>query len=161
MTYIHYGDTKFDYDLFDRIRNRNESCGVLGIKPLGGLWATPKEASYIDWKKWCLSNEFNCDRLAYYFEFNLTQNAKIFHIANADDVYELVSLGCCDLQPASYRYLNPTSEIPPVEKIDFEMLVKLGYDGFELHMNQNLYWAMYGWDCDTLLIFNPDVIIEC
>lgn len=42
------------------------------------------------------------------------------------------------------------------------------YDGIELHISEEttdldkydeLYFALYGWDCDSILIMNPDVVI--
>ena len=45
--------------------------------------------------------------------------------------------------------------------IDFESLSK-SYDAIELHLSDsedNLYMMLYGWDCDSILIMNPDVIV--
>ena len=55
--------------------------------------------------------------------------------------------------------------------IDFEELAK-EYDGImvwmyrskdidkETRMFDGMYYRMYGWDVDTLVVFNPDVIEE-
>lgn len=50
--------------------------------------------------------------------------------------------------------------------IDFEALMK-DYDAVEVHLSEDstcgyddgLYWKMYAWDCDSILIMNPDVVI--
>ncbi len=50
--------------------------------------------------------------------------------------------------------------------LDFEELSK-SYDGIELHLSEEetedifngLYWKLYGWDCDSILIFNKDIIV--
>jgi hypothetical protein len=37
----------------------------------------------------------------------------------------------------------------------------MGYDGIEIEINSvDIYFDMYGWDVDSILIFNPDIIIE-
>lgn len=154
MKYIHYGDVHFDYDLFDRVRNFS------GNKPMGGLWATPKEPKYIDWKEWCEGNDFNVDRLKYSFEFELSPDAKVFNMSSGNDIYRLHDeLNCCEYDNWDWYYYQ-FSKFPPVEKIDFEMMIRLGYDAFMLWMDPDLYWSMYGWDCDSLLIFNPDCVVE-
>lgn len=44
--------------------------------------------------------------------------------------------------------------------LDFEKLRELGIDAIELHLIENpeLYWTLYTWDCDSVLVMNPDVI---
>lgn len=65
------------------------------------------------------------------------------------------------------------SEMPVVEKsliygiacIDFERMLNDGIDAIELNLidkgrfNHNLNFALYGWDCDSILIMNPKIIL--
>ena len=46
--------------------------------------------------------------------------------------------------------------------IDFEKLAEQGWDAVEVKISNDmrLYWALYGWDCDSILIMNPDVVVE-
>lgn len=54
-----------------------------------------------------------------------------------------------------------------VESRNFEELAK-EYDGIEVLMSEEdnldlaigegLYWELYGWDCDSLLVFNKDIV---
>jgi hypothetical protein len=54
-------------------------------------------------------------------------------------------------------------------QLDFEKLLERGIDAIELHLSEEdvsnltvvegLYWSLYGWDCDSILIMNPDVIV--
>lgn len=50
---------------------------------------------------------------------------------------------------------------------DFEKAYYLGIDAIELHLSEDespdgmngLYWLLYGWDCDSILILNPKIVI--
>ena len=45
--------------------------------------------------------------------------------------------------------------------LDFEQLLKNGIDAVQLSLfigNYELYYKLYGWDCDSILIMNPDII---
>jgi len=140
MKYIHYGHDKFDKNLFKEIKNRK-----MFVKPSGGLWASNNNYE-ISWKKWCINEGFKTDSLKLFFEFKLSQNSKILIIDNADKLYKL----------------------PKIKKtfvwsifIDFEKLKK-DYDAIEVFISKDhdrLYWDLYGWDCDSILIMNKDIII--
>ena len=62
------------------------------------------------------------------------------------------------------------SKVPQVKKSifngsflpDFEKLLSDGVDAIELFISDDreLYWSLYGWDCDSILIMNPDVVRE-
>lgn len=45
--------------------------------------------------------------------------------------------------------------------LDFEE-IKKEYDAIEVLISEDdqLYWDLYGWDCDSLLILNKDIIKE-
>ena len=45
--------------------------------------------------------------------------------------------------------------------LDFEKLSK-EYDAIEVFISKDeqLYWDLYGWDCDSILIMNSDIIEE-
>lgn len=87
------------------------------------------------------------------FRFILSENANVFHIYSKTDLENV------PMQINSSKLM-----ILP----DFEEMIKQGYDAMELHLSEaravneddSLYWLLYGWDCDSILIFNPDIIIE-
>ena len=151
-TYIHYGAKAFIPELFVPIQNR------YFVKPQGGLWASPVNAEY-GWKEWNTDRHYVeiIDEIS--FKFTLKEDAKIIHIYS---VYDLESL--------------PKEKMPDIPNfdsamvfLDFEALMKQGYDAIELHFSEEdrsnvdfmkgLYWSLYGWDCDSILIMNPNVIV--
>ena len=149
--YIHYGHKKFDRERFTPINN--ERCFV---KPIGGLWASPVDAEW-GWKQWCKSEKFRDCNEDNSFTFTLSEKAVVVHI----------------------RSIKNLSGLPRVENeftlntwycIDFERLLEIGIDAVELHLSEEdrrglgvcegLNWSLYGWDCDSILIMNPDVVVE-
>ena len=82
----------------------------------------------------------------------MTDKANVFHIRKAADINELPLIN----KSAFTVY------------IDFEKAVASGIDAIELHISddtgsnisQQLYYLLYGWDCDSILIMNPDIIQE-
>jgi len=145
MKYIHYGHKNFDIKKFDKIENR-----PLSVKPLGGFWGS-REDTDIGWLQWCTGNEFCMERLETSFTFTLSKNAKVLTIDNFTQLKDLP--------------LNTDSPIDvPMSwvTLDFEKLAK-EYDAIEVLLSKDwnkLYFGLYGWDCDSILIFNPSIVIE-
>ena len=142
-TYIHYGNKKFDKNLFKIPKNNSQLN-----KPNGGLWASDIE-SKLGWKNWCEAESFRkCDK-ENSFCFKLSNNANIFRINSVDDVYNM------PLQTNAFE-----SQI--IRIIDFELMIKNGIDVIEFNLSndKDLYFALYGWDCDCILVLNPEVIIQ-
>lgn len=150
--YIHYGSDSFDRNLFTPISNR------VFVKPHGGLWASPMAAEW-GWYDWCRSENFNTDRLCERFVFTLSNKAKVVHIRSVADLKKLP-----DQKLSKY----PIYVDFGWKCIDFEKLLAVGIDAVELHLSEEkptshgfmdgLYWQLYGWDCDSILIMNPDVV---
>ena len=147
--YIHYGDSAFSKAKFGPVKNRNFKW----VKPdyKSGLWASPINSKW-GWKDWCESEEFCTERLNKCFRFWLTNDAKVAHIYSVQD---LIDLG---------GYKDDMSRRYDMCYLDFEKIARK-YDAIELHLcydgehiNQDLYFALYGWDCDSLLVLNPDVV---
>ena len=54
-----------------------------------------------------------------------------------------------------------TSGISYVVHLDFEEIVRIGIDALEFTLgNGELYFPLYGWDCDSILILNKSIIIS-
>ena len=145
--YIHYGHSSFDRNLFTPIRNQEK-----WVKPSGGLWASAVD-SYFGWKDWCTREKFNTTRLKFNFRFTLSETARVLHIYTAKQLKDLprieenMDMWCC---------------------LNFEKLLADGWDAIELHLSEEclddvefcggLYWKLYGWDCDSILVMNPDIV---
>ena len=147
--YIHYGHTKFHKGCFKPIKNTE-----FWTKPNGGLWASPVDTKY-GWKDWCHSNEFRECKEDNMFKFILSENSKVLHLYSINDLKDLPICFSDKFYDTRMVYL------------DFEILSS-EYDAIELHLSEekyesfmdSLYYKLYGWDCDSILIMNPDIICE-
>lgn len=139
--YIHYGSKHFNKNLFKKIKN------IPFVKPEGGLWASNIKAKY-GWKEWTQDNNYGTDKYREdnCFKFRLKNGAKILTIKNKKDLRELP------------KYKVPTFDSNLFNWLDFEKLSEQ-YDAIEVFIDK-LYWELYGWDCDSLLVLNKDVIEE-
>lgn len=137
--YVHYGSDIFIPELFKPIRNRSNWS-----KPFGGLWASPIDAPY-GWKEWNDNHECKECSDSNKFEFILKDDANVLYI---DDIFILDDLP------------KQESSILLWITLDFEKLLKDGYDAIEVCISTDfgLYDKLYGWDCDSILIMNPDII---
>lgn len=145
--FIHYGAKKFDTERFKPIKNspyRN--------KPSGGFWASDIDAP-IGWKEWTERVQFRTEHYTEdnCFRFRLSENTKIITLACIENVEELPQLGYDEI--IGFR-------------LDFETIMKMGYDVIDYRLSddntcgfRNIYWCLYGWDCDSILVLNPNVII--
>lgn len=136
MKYIHYGNSKFIPDLFTPIKNipfRN--------KPSGGLWAC--EAKTNDWYVWCHNEDIFLDSLQDSFTFKLRPNTRFLLLDSEESIRNLP-------QVTGHDYV---SYYP-----DFEEISK-SYDVIVYKCNEKTYSALYGWDLDSILILNKEVII--
>lgn len=148
--YIHYGSPKFVAGLFHTITN----CDGFN-KPRGGLWASPVDAEY-SWREWVEGNNFYPERLAKSFEFKLSDSARVLELT-PENVWELPE----DEKAFMKRDRHERNALSMVYGIDFEALAR-EYDVLECSLSRypSLYWSLYGWDCDSILVMNPDVIVE-
>ena len=145
--YIHYGSANFNPSCFTQITNRDQ----LRVKPNGGLWASRVDAKH-GWRNWCEGEEFRLENLNTCFRFLITPAAKVAHLYTSKDLDRLPHRNDCSNQWEFYP--------------DFEQMVSDGWDAIELHLSSTdknwdddgLYWRLYGWDCDSILIMNPKII---
>lgn len=141
--YIHYGHKQFDKSLFVPIANRRNF-----VKPMGGLWASATDAEY-GWKDWCKGEDFRECKEENSFTFTLSDNAKVLCI---DDISITNNLPKTDDEFGLYSLCGWVC-------LDFEKL-KESYDVIDVKISgSGIYFGLYGWDCDSILVMNPDVIM--
>ena len=150
--YIHYGSPAFYPKAFVPITNFE----VMN-KPLGGLWASPVDAER-GWHDWVKDNQFYPKRLEENFTFELSQNARVLELT-PENVLHL------PLQENAADWMIERSEASPygmIMGVDFEALAR-EWDVLECSLSEypSLYWSLYGWDCDCILVLNPEVVVEC
>lgn len=146
--YVFCGSDHFDKNMFMPITNNPYPW----VKPLGGMWSSPIDSDNT-WADWCLGNGFRLERLDKHFRFVLAEGSKVLRIKSNKDLDELYSQGYkrsdFDRYPHDDMYY-----------LDFEKILADGYDAIQVTITNETYWSLYGWDCDTLLVLNPDCIIE-
>ena len=141
---------------FNPIKNQGYFC-----KPEGGLWAsTYVEKGIATYKgKVCKSEwqlftaiEFESAFRDYGVVFSLKKEAKIAHINTLNDLHKL-------LEDYKQEKINPLQN----DFLDYEKLAK-DFDGIALSKQGEIktrhsYPAnLYGWDVESLLLFNIDCI---
>ena len=148
-TYVHYGGKVFDKNKFKKIKN------IIGNKPSGGFWACPTDSEK-NWKNWCTKKHGTTSELdennAIFFK--LKDDAKIFKIHSLDD---------CNKLKEMYKTENDIfAELRFFKTINYEKMLEDGWDGVELLISSDsrLYDEMYGWDVDSILVLNPDIVLQ-
>ena len=141
--YIHYWRNNTNSFKKEKIKPIKNELNF--TKPIGGFWASNINAEY-GWKQWCDDNEFKFYNKDNAFVFTLSDNAKVLYI---NDTKILANLPMQQSIIKSWLCL------------DFEKLSEQ-YDAIEVNISKcnRLYDLLYGWDCDSILIMNPDVIQE-
>lgn len=147
-TYKHAGCSAFDMELFEPILNN-----PYFTKPHGGLWASDINSTH-SWSKWCTSEQFQCQRLEIYFLFTLSENARVCTIDSMEKFNAIAKEFAMHPQPENLGIFGAVA-------LDFEKLATQ-YDAIEVILSEDyhlLNQAFPCWDCDSLLVFNPDVVV--
>lgn len=154
VIYRHYGMKHFYKDNFIDIQNED-----LFTKPAGGLWGSRLnlDSNSTDWKRFCVREDFRLEKLNTYFDFILRDSARILTIKSIDDVIDLPRYEN-ELYNNFMKHLNCLDHMCC---LDFEKL-KEDYDAIELFISEDyrLKCAFEGWDVDSILILNKDIVKE-
>lgn len=141
------GRTSFDPEQFVKISNRD-----MWNKPTGGLWSSPRDSEN-SWVRWMTGEDWFPHDPDEWFDFHIKDDAKIMEIKSVKDVDKLPKIKGARVDLATIVY------------IDFEKMVEDGYQGMFVSLTDDwgLYMKLYGWDCDTLLVFDPSImeVVEC
>lgn len=147
------GIDTIDLNKFQKIKNSRSRN-----KPIGGLWTSPVNSEY-GWKDFVESESYKKDRyLNDCVLISLKDSAKIFKIDSNQDFKEA---------PKRSTEIGETDWYPPIKYLDFEKLAE-DYDALWLTYNgvkdlsyfdgDLLIGDLYGWDVETVLLFNLDCI---
>lgn len=148
MNYIHYGHDSFDKKyLVETIDYKHMFRRY--DKP-HGLWASPVD-SEIGWKDWCECEDFETESLEKSFVFTL-KPCRVLHIKKPGDV-----------TPYLDKVPSYPGQLCDHYKLNLSKIYQ-EYDAMELHLSEN--WRLrdmevfYSWDVDSIVVWNPDVIIQ-
>lgn len=118
----------------------------------GGLWTSPIDSEN-NWRKWCERENFNIWKLEKSFRMEVsTKNLLVI-----DNYY--------DFNTQMVHSNIMTIDIYGLPSIDWEKLVNQ-YNGIwltargEAETRYSYPYNLYGWDCDTVLLFNEKPIIK-
>ena len=144
--YTHCGSETFGRHLFRPVSNSRHD------KPDGGFWASANDAPY-SWSEWAsaeMSEEYR-SIIPQQVEFTVAPGAKIFQINTVDDLAYLAAI-----YPMPHQY----SELKELGLgdvcIDWQAMA-MNWDGMTYNYG-NLGNSMAAMDCDSVCIFNPNVI---
>lgn len=153
MNLIHYGAKSFDPLKFNRVKNRPSRS-----KPYNGtgFWASPVD-SELGWINYCELHATFIDK-GIYFNFNYSGNTYVI-----DDMDSLLSM------PWVHGSLGSVETM----FVDYESMDRDGIDGvflsfkgmketilYDFSSGQELDQSTEDWDCESILILNPDCIIN-
>lgn len=144
--YTHCGSATFGRHLFTPVSNSRHD------KPYGGFWASANDAPY-SWSQWAsmeMSQEYR-ETMTQQIEFTVAPGAKIFQINTVDDLAYLA---------ATYPMPHQDSELKELGLgevcIDWQAMA-MNWDGMTYNYG-NLGNTMAAMDCDSVCIFNPNVV---
>lgn len=142
---IHYGTNKFKPEKIKPVFDAH------WIKPRGGgFWASPVDAEW-GWKQWCLAEQFHVEQLSQHILLTFRGN-----VLTIDSVKDLDLLSW-----------NETPEtIMGNHGIQFAAMLRAGIDAIHLTTKgqdatrHSRPKNLYGWDCESVLIMNPETLTE-
>lgn len=136
--YIHYGSPAYDKLEFHPIKNE-----MMSVKPTGGLWAS-RVGDMNGWKALCDTEGIAVCEETNSFKFTIASGAHVVTIRKPEDLDRLPHV-------AGERTTS-------WDLIDFEALQEAGVDAVEVFVCFSLIVRLNGWDCNSLLVLNKDVI---
>jgi len=138
---------EFDPNRFEPIENRPPYW--VSSKPSGGLWASPVAAS-LSWRTHQSGgpeNEAAWGAHWHSFNFALTDDARVLSFATAEDLDDY-SFPLIDSEYVDWEKL--------AEEFDAILIDESAVGSYTFGDEEGL---LTGWDVESLLVFNPNVII--
>jgi len=136
---VHYGSPIYKSEKFIGISDQ-----PFRTKPYGGLWTSPINSEW-SWKDWCEAENFGDTSQCFTLNFVGT-------VLTIDSYKDMLKL--------------PWIESRGIDFVSFQALCASGfiYDAIHLTMkgqNDTRFThpkSLYGWDCETVLVMNPQSI---
>lgn len=158
--YIHYGNDHFDPERL--LTGRISSNGTLNsfyrwIKPVPNcvFWASPMDTAN-GWRDF--AEEWDSKRDSERsFIFTLKEPDRVFRICDKKSVTFAKEHFTRDRTGVMDYYILDQEEV----YLDFDKMCEAGWDGIEMSITDYpaLYNLFYGWDVDSICIWNPDQIV--
>lgn len=156
LTYRHYTSNKNKKNLIkDCILGKDDYIAPPIYKP-SGLWGSPvpdvkNTYDFYTWKMWLENQGYKEDDPTvfgskYYFDFKIKDSAKILTIMKVNDIEKYK------------KYVNDYNgklDDSIYDKYDGVFLYH-GKDYFNIHFDR----VFNSWDVDSIVVWNPDIIIE-
>lgn len=184
--YIHYGHTEFKPELIKPLDYKDSKSAIgITVKPpyCSGLWGSPINAEN-SWKHWNQCSEYlECDD-ENSFRFKIKDGYKILMVDSIRAAIQLVEnylvittftkygvnvhpeqelyLAKCDCMEYLLRCDSPFLITPSGTALDFLRMQSDGYSGMEVSITgcPKLYYLLYGWDCDSIVVWNPNAVVQ-
>lgn len=134
-------------------------------KPIG-LWGSRTEGTILNWKNWCIKENFYTEELEENFKFTLKEDAKILLI---DSPKSLESNDNLIVDTGKYSRMDNIKYYP---RLNLYYIMN-NYDAIEvihgkyysyfhdcIKSNSGYHGILYWWDCDSICVWNYDKIIE-
>ena len=150
VAFVHYGSTEFDMDVFERAYTRS-----FDVKPESGFWASPIDTSN-SWDAWCKREHFHLNHPNIRCEFTVSQTAKVLQVFTMDDIAFMLKNYPAQCESGILPYGNYMEQGLPYLMIDYEAMSK-DFDGI-YYDHTSLGNILGPWDCDSVCIFNPEVM---
>lgn len=153
VPYVHYGHDVFKPELiaFPTEKDNNQRT----FKPYGCFWGS-RQNSVNSWRTWCESEHFDPRKIksdpSYWDKtiiFSVPRNRIL--LVDSEGSWRLVKqlYGLNDLDVSAYDH-----------RFDFKKMKSNGYAGIEVLISQwpPLYRIFYGWDCDSICVWDPSAV---
>ena len=160
--YRHYGSNKFDRKLLESSFNSEikRKYDRMEWKPFG-LWGSPVECNAYTWEEWCLGEDFHIEKLSSHFNFTLKKSARILKIINVEDAFPYIYRG--NLSKLWNNFEDWRYSIGA--KLNLNLIYK-EFDAMEVSYSKTsdfsaLRYSVFNtWDCDSIVVWNPNMIVS-
>lgn len=160
MRFLTIGKREFKKELLDK-----KNLEIMFKKPRGCFWGSlyePERKYKSDWCRWVCDN-MSSGYYTYGITYSLKEDSKVYIINEKKDLEELLIKynakndsessfirHILEMDRSSDLFTDIVDWIKVAEDYDAVYLTEKGAD--------KLYFDLYGWDCGSIAIFNPDIV---